>query len=80
MLVFSLGDESVSPFRFNPMEVLPGAKIESHISKLQACFVGAFDLFDPLPVFLEQAIRRTYLERDGMRIAWVGNQALKPLR
>lgn len=63
MLVFSLGDESVSPFRFNPMEVLPGAKIESHISKLQACFVGAFDLFDPLPVFLEQAIRRTYLEK-----------------
>lgn len=63
MLVFTLGDESVSPFRFNPMAVLPGVKIESHISKLQACFVGAFDLFDPLPIFLEQAIRRTYAEK-----------------
>lgn len=63
MLVFTLGDEGVSPFRFNPMEVLPGIRLESHISKLQACFVGAFDLFDPLPIFLEQAIRRTYLEK-----------------
>ena len=63
MLVFSLGDEGVSPFRFNPMEVLPGIKLESHMSKLQACFTGAFDLFDPLPIFLEQAIRRTYMEK-----------------
>ena len=63
MLVFSLGDESVSPFRFNPLEVLPGIKLESHMSKLQACFTGAFDLFDPLPIFLEQAIRRTYQEK-----------------
>ena len=63
MLVFSLGDEGVSPFRFNPMEVMPGIKVESHMSKLQACFVGAFDLFDPLPIFLEQAIRRTYKEK-----------------
>ncbi|MBR3358876.1 MAG: ATP-binding protein [Solobacterium sp.] len=63
MLVFTLGDESVSPFRFNPMEVLPGIRLENHISKLQACFTGAFNLFDPLPIFLEQAIRRTYLEK-----------------
>lgn len=63
MLVFSLGDEDTSPFRFNPMEVIPGIRLESHISKLQACFTGAFDLFDPLPIFLEQAIRRTYREK-----------------
>ena len=63
MLVFTLGDEDTSPFRFNPFEVLPGIRLENHISRLQACFVGAFDLFDPLPIFLEQAIRRTYLEQ-----------------
>lgn len=63
LLVFSLGDESVSPFRFNPLEVLPGIRLESHISKLLACFVGAFDLFDPLPIFLEQALQRTYQEK-----------------
>lgn len=63
LLVFTLGDESVSPFRFNPMEVLPGIRLENHISKLQASFIGAFNLFDPLPIFLEQAIRRTYEEK-----------------
>ena len=60
ILIFTLGDETVSPFRFNPMEVPPGIKLETHISKLQACFVGAFDMMDPLPIILEKAIRATY--------------------
>lgn len=60
LLIFTLGDESVSPFRFNPMEVPEGIKLETHISKLQACFVGAFDMMDPLPIVLEKAIRATY--------------------
>lgn len=63
LLVFTLGDETTSPFRFNPMEVLPGIRLESHMSRLLACFIGAFDLFDPLPIFLEQAIHRTYAEK-----------------
>lgn len=77
MLVFTLGDESVSPFRFNPMEVLPGIKIENHISRLQACFVGAFNLFDPLPIFLEQAIRRTYLEKGWYDDSCGGDEGLE---
>lgn len=77
MLVFTLGDESVSPFRFNPLEVLPGIKIENHISKLQACFVGAFDLFDPLPIFLEQAIRRTYEEKGWYEDSRGGEEGLE---
>ena len=77
MLVFTLGDESVSPFRFNPMEVLPGIKIENHISRLQACFVGAFNLFDPLPIFLEQAIRRTYLEKGWYDDSIGGDEGLE---
>ena len=63
MLVFTLGDERVSPFRFNPFEVLPGIPLESHISRLNACFVGAFDLFDPLPLLLDKAIRQTYISK-----------------
>ncbi len=77
LLVFTLGDEGVSPFRFNPMEVLPGIKIENHISRLQACFVGAFDLFDPLPIFLEQAIRRTYLEKGWYEDSRGGEEGLE---
>ncbi|MCI5647863.1 MAG: hypothetical protein MR332_00255 [Fusicatenibacter sp.] len=77
LMVFTLGDEGVSPFRFNPMEVLPGIKIETHISKLQACFVGAFDLFDPLPIFLEQAIRRTYQEKGWYDDSVGGDEGLE---
>jgi hypothetical protein len=64
MLIFTLGDESASPFRFNPMELLPGIKTESHISRLQACFAGAFDLFDPLPIFPEQAVCPEFEQKD----------------
>jgi len=63
LLVFTLGDERISPFRFNPFEVLPGIPLESHISRLNACFVGAFDLFDPLPLLLDNAIRQTYYSK-----------------
>jgi DNA helicase HerA-like ATPase len=63
MLIFTLGDERVSPYRFNPFEVLPGISLESHISRLNACFVGAFDLFDPLPLLLDKAIRQTYISK-----------------
>lgn len=77
MLVFTLGDESVSPFRFNPMEVLPGIRLENHISRLQACFVGAFDLFDPLPIFLEQAIHRTYMEKGWYEDSRGGEEGLE---
>jgi len=60
MLVFTLGDERTSPFRFNPFEVPEGIPVESHISRLNACFMGAFNLFDPLPLLLDRAIRQTY--------------------
>ena len=60
MLVFSLGDERISPFRLNPFEVPRGIPVESHIARLNACFVGAFNLFDPLPLLLDKAIRATY--------------------
>lgn len=60
MLVFTLGDERTSPIRFNPFEVPRGIPVESHISRLNACFMGAFNLFDPLPLLLDKAIRQTY--------------------
>lgn len=63
MLIFTLGDERVSPFRFNPFKVLEGVPLESHISRLNACFMGAFNLFDPLPMLLDKAIRQTYIKK-----------------
>lgn len=60
MLIFTVGDERISPFRFNPFELPPGIPLESHIARLNACFTGAFNLFDPLPLLLDAAIRETY--------------------
>lgn len=63
LLVFTLGDERISPFRFNPFAIPNGISLESHISRLNACFTGAFNLFDPLPLLLDRAIRETYAEK-----------------
>ncbi len=60
ILVFTLGDELVSPFRFNPFDVPAGTPLEKHMSRLYSCFLGAFNLFDPLPMFFDKAIRRVY--------------------
>jgi hypothetical protein len=63
LLVFTVGNERVSPFRLNPFEVLPGEAVSEHLSSLLACFHGAFRLFDPLPMILEAALREAYEEK-----------------
>jgi len=40
-LVFSLGDETIAPFRFNPFEVPPGVILEKHLARLETAFRAA---------------------------------------
>ncbi|TVT76160.1 MAG: ATP-binding protein [Denitromonas halophila] len=61
--VFTVGNERASPFRLNPFDVPDGVAVSEHISGLVTCFSGAFDLWDPLPMIIEQAIRDAYEER-----------------
>jgi hypothetical protein len=63
LLVFTVGKESVSPFRFNPFEVPPGIELSEHLSTLTTCFAGAFNLWDPLPMMFDQAMRDIYEQR-----------------
>ncbi|MCW3052572.1 MAG: hypothetical protein JWN14_1742, partial [Chthonomonadales bacterium] len=63
LLVFTVGNERTAPFRFNPFEIQEGVSVAEHISSLNTCFAGAFNLFDPLPMLLDQAIRTCYAER-----------------
>lgn len=63
LLIFTVGRESVSPFRFNPFEVPNGIELSEHLSTLMTCFSGAFNLFDPLPMMLERALREIYEEK-----------------
>jgi hypothetical protein len=47
--IFTLGDESTSPFRLNPLEILPGVTVETHISQIQVCLESAVPSFGALP-------------------------------
>jgi hypothetical protein len=63
LIIFSVGNERVSPLRFNPFEILGGLGVSEHISALNDCFAGAFSLWDPLPMIVDQAIREIYADK-----------------
>ena len=76
--MFTVGDERISPFRFNPFEVPTGTPLESHIARLNACFTGAFNLFDPLPLLLDAAVRETYENKKWLDDSIGGEPGLEP--
>ena len=61
--VFTLGDETGVPFRFNPLEVLPNVPVQLHIDGLAALFNAAFAWVPPMPTVLSLALHRLYSER-----------------
>ncbi|MCC7359466.1 MAG: DUF87 domain-containing protein [Anaerolineales bacterium] len=60
LLIFTLGDETTSPFRFNPFELLPGVRVEAHLGRLQACFDAALPQFGILPSIVAEALEEIY--------------------
>ncbi len=58
--VFTLGDETGVPFRLNPLEVLPGIHVQTHIDSLLALFNSAFGWVSPMPEVLNLAVHRLY--------------------
>ncbi|MCX6021218.1 MAG: DUF87 domain-containing protein, partial [Chloroflexi bacterium] len=58
--VFTLGDESVSPFRLNPLELLPGVRVEAHIGAVRACLEAALPSFGVLPLLIEESLHAVY--------------------
>ena len=61
--IFTLGDETTVPFRFNPLEVQSGVHVQTHIDGLAALFNAAFALVTPMPYVLSHALHRVYEER-----------------
>ena len=67
--VYSPGNERLSPFRFNPLEVPPGVTVEEHISSLETSFAGAIPMSGgPLPSLISEAIVACY-EIAGFRLS-----------
>lgn len=60
LLVFSLGDETCSPFRLNPFELMPGVRLEAHLGRLQACFDAALPQFGILPSIIAESLENIY--------------------
>ncbi len=61
--IFTLGEEDVSPFRLNPIEILPGVRVETHISYLRACLEAALPSFGILPSLIEESLHNVYLDK-----------------
>lgn len=68
LTVFTLGAESLSPFRLNPFEFVPGFPLLTHIDLLKAVFNAAFPMYASMPYLLEDALLKIYQER-GWNIA-----------
>jgi hypothetical protein len=68
LLIFTFGDETTSPFRFNPFELLPGVRLEAHLGRLQACFDAALPQFGILPSLIAESLEEIYKAK-GWKLA-----------
>ncbi len=60
LLVFTLGNDSVAPFRLNPFEFLPHENITSHVDMIKASIEAAFDMEAAIPQLIETILYRCY--------------------
>lgn len=74
-MVFTLGDEFLSPFRLNPFEFIRGFPLLSHIDLIKAVLTQLFPCM-PMPYLLEEAILEIYQER-GWDVSTTTNRLIK---
>ena len=68
LLIFTLGENSVAPFRLNPFEFFPHENITSRVDMICASMKASFDMDAAIPQLLETAIYECY-EDYGWNIA-----------
>lgn len=61
--IFTLGNESVAPFRLNPFEFVKGEVLSAHIDMVKATFTSAFPMEASMPQILEEAIVKCYEDK-----------------
>ena len=61
--VFSIGDATVSPIRFNPFYVQEGVHPLVHIDYLKAIFNASFSLYGPMPSIVEKCLNAIYIKK-----------------
>lgn len=60
LVIYTLGNEMLAPFRLNPFELLKGESITSHVDMLKATFTAAFPMEAAMPQLLEEAMYECY--------------------
>jgi len=63
LVVYTLGQEMVAPFRLNPFEVPNGILIQTHLDRLKALFNASFTMYAPMPQVLERCLTEIYEDR-----------------
>ncbi|MEB3231772.1 MAG: DUF87 domain-containing protein [Leptolyngbyaceae bacterium] len=77
LLVFTLGDETTAPFRFNPFSLPPKTNLDSHLGALLDLFSVSMSMWGPLPNVVEQLFQEAYI-RKGFTIAGDNSQLQPP--
>lgn len=76
--IFTLGSETVSPFRINPFEFSRSSELLTHIDAIKAVFNAAFPMYASMPYILEEAIIEIYRDK-GWDLATTTNRYLDDL-
>lgn len=61
--IFTLGDETTSPFRLNPFEIGPRVSVQTHIDNLNAVFNASFNWYGPTTYILARCINEIYRDK-----------------
>lgn len=73
VIIFTLGNDSVAPFRLNPFEFYSHENISSRVDMIKASLEAAFDMEAAIPQILETAIYECY-EDFGWNMATSKNE------
>ncbi|MGF1723983.1 helicase HerA domain-containing protein [Photobacterium nomapromontoriensis] len=73
ILIFTLGNDNIAPFRLNPFEFFSHENITSRVDMIKASLESAFDMEAAIPQLIEAAIYRCY-EDKGWHIATSRNR------
>jgi len=76
--VFTVGNETCAPLRLNPFELLPGVRVEQHLSRIQTCIEAALPPIGPLASMIGEALVDIYQER-GWRLTDVAPEVGEPM-
>ncbi|HGS4463081.1 TPA: DUF87 domain-containing protein [Vibrio metschnikovii] len=61
--IFTVGDATVSPIRFNPFYIQEGVHPLEHIDYLKAIFNASFSLYGPMPSIVEKCLHSIYIKK-----------------